>query len=29
MFGYTTGSPALGPDGKYQVALSKVAIAAQ
>lgn len=24
-FAYTTGMPALGPDGKYQVALSKVA----
>ena len=23
---YTTGAPSLGPDGKYQVALSKVAI---
>ncbi len=25
-FAYTTGSPALGPDGKYQVALDKVAL---
>lgn len=25
VFAYTTGTPALGPDGKYQVALSKVA----
>jgi hypothetical protein len=25
VFAYTTGSPALGPDGKYQVALEKVA----
>ncbi len=25
IFAYTTGMPALGPDGKYQVALSKVA----
>jgi hypothetical protein len=24
-FGYTTGTPALGPDGKYQAALTKVA----
>lgn len=26
MFGYTTGSPSLGPDGKYQVPLAKVAL---
>lgn len=26
MFGYTTGTPGLGPDGKYQVPLAKVAI---
>jgi hypothetical protein len=26
IFAYTTGAPALGPDGKYQVALPKVAI---
>jgi hypothetical protein len=26
MFGYTSGTPSLGADGKYQVALSKVAI---
>jgi hypothetical protein len=26
MFAYATGSPALGPDGKYQVALDKVAV---
>lgn len=26
MFGYTTGSPTLGPDGKYQVPLSKLAM---
>jgi hypothetical protein len=25
-FAYTTGTPALGPDGKFQVALSKVAL---
>jgi hypothetical protein len=27
MFGYTTGSPSLGPDGQYQVPLAKVALA--
>lgn len=26
LFAYTTGTPTLGPDGKYQVALSKVAL---
>lgn len=27
IFGYTTGTPTLGPEGKYQVALTKVALA--
>ncbi len=26
IFAYTTGMPAIGPDGKYQVALAKVAL---
>jgi hypothetical protein len=29
IFAYTTGTPALGPDGKYQVALAKVALSRQ